>query len=56
MNRNPFQNESITYENDLEDFKLPYKLQSKTDVEVMQRRYMNLTKSTYGYIVRCGIA
>lgn len=54
MNYNPF-DDSVRYENNLEDFKLPYTLQSKTDLEVMQRRYQELTKSTYGYIVRLGI-
>lgn len=51
---NPFDG-TARYENDLNDFYLPYTLQSKTDVEVMKRRYQNLTKSTYGYIVRLGI-
>lgn len=55
VNYNPFDS-SNQFENDLEDFKLPYKLQSKTDIEVMQRRYQNLTKSTYKYIVRTGIS
>lgn len=54
MNHNPF-DERTQYENDLEDFKVTYTLQSKTDTEVMQRRYQELTKSTYGYIVRLGI-
>lgn len=45
----------MAYENDLEDFKLPYQLQSKTDLEVMELRYKKLIKSTYGYIVRTGI-
>lgn len=55
MNINLTGNNLIVYENDLEDFKLPYKLQSKTDIEVMQCRYENLTKTTYGYIVRLGL-
>lgn len=54
MNYNPF-DDTVRYENNLEDFKLPYTLQSKTDIEVMQRRYQQLTKSTYGCIVRLGI-
>jgi hypothetical protein len=54
MNYNPFDGQTL-FENNLEDFKLPYKLQSKTDMEVMQRRYQELTKSTYGCIVRLGI-
>lgn len=53
MLQNPF--DENQYENDLEDFKLPYQLQSRTDKEIMQRRYQNLTKSTYKYIVRLGI-
>lgn len=55
MNINPFKNSSGSFESDLEDFKSPYKLQSKTDIEVMQQKYMKLTKSTYGYIIRTGI-
>lgn len=54
MLQNPF-DETNQYENDLADFKLPYQLQSRTDKEVMQRRYQELTKSTHGYIVRMGI-
>lgn len=54
MNHNPFDRKT-RYENDLADFKLPYALQSKTDVEVMKRRYQELTKSSYGCIVRLGI-
>ncbi len=54
MNHNPFDG-SVRYENNLEDFKLPYILQSRTDLEVMRRRYQELTKSTYGYIIRLGI-
>ena len=45
----------MEYENDLEDFKLPYRLQSRTDLEVMKARYKKLIKSTYGYIVRTGL-
>lgn len=51
---NPF-DDSVRYENNLDDFKLPYTLQSRTDIEVMKRRYREKTKSTYGYIVRLGI-
>lgn len=54
MNHNPF-DDSVRYENDLNGFKLPYTLQTKTDREVMKRRYQELTKSTYGCIVRLGI-
>ncbi len=54
MNYNFFDGQTL-FENNLEDFKLPYKLQSKTDIEVMRRRYQELNKSTYGAIVRLGI-
>jgi hypothetical protein len=54
MTYNPFDG-SVRYENNLEDFGLPYALQSKTDKEVMQRRYQELVKSTHGPIVRLGI-
>lgn len=54
MLQNPF-DQTNQYENDLADFKLPYQLQSRTDKEVMQRRYQELTKSTHKYIVRLGI-
>lgn len=55
MSHNPF-DPKVTYENDMEDFKLPYRLQSKTDLEVMTDKYSRLRKSTYGSIVRLGIA
>jgi len=45
----------MEYENDMEDFKLPYKLQSKTDLEVMKDKYKKLIKSTYAYVVRLGL-
>lgn len=54
MRINPF-NMDTQYFNDLDDFKMPYALYTKTDYEVMMRRYQGLTKSTYGYIVRLGI-
>lgn len=44
------------YESDMEDFKLPYQLQSRTDREVMEDKYKKLNKVSYGYIVRLGIA
>lgn len=46
----------VEYENDLDDFQLPYRLQSRTDLEVMTNKYNRLRKSSYGYIVRLGIA
>jgi len=55
MNVNPFDS-NTRYENDMDDFKLPYQLQSKTDLEVMSVKYMRLRKSSYKYIVRLGIA
>jgi hypothetical protein len=54
MNVNLFASTAL-FSNDIEDFKLPYKLTSKTDKEVMQDKYMKLRKTTYGYIVRLGI-
>lgn len=55
MYYNPF-SVDITSENDLEDFKMPYRLYSKTDYEVMKRKYQELNKYSYGYIVRLGIS
>lgn len=55
MNTNPLEVKPIEYENDLEDFQLPYKLQNRTDNEMMQRKYQGLNKVSYGYIVRLGI-
>ena len=54
MLHNPFDS-SLVFENDPEDFKLPYQLQSRCDVEVMQVRYNKLRKASYGYLVRLGI-
>lgn len=55
MNYNPF-DLKLQIINDPDDFKLPYQLQSKTDKEVMMFKYNKLRKSTYGYIIRLGIA
>lgn len=55
MNYNPFDSK-IVYQNDPDDFKLPYRLQSRTDTEVMMDKYNRLRKATRGYIVRLGIA
>lgn len=54
MNSNPFA-PNTAYVNDLEDFKLPYRLVSKTDEEIMKDKYIKLRKSSDGYIVRLGI-
>ena len=54
MINNPFT--PSTYENDLEGFAMPYKLYGQVDEQVMKNRYMKLRKSSYGYIVRLGIA
>lgn len=48
-------NSNIQYENNIEDFQLSYRLQSRTDIEVMTLKYNRLRKSSYGYIVRLGI-
>lgn len=48
---NPF-NPDFTWTNDLEDFKMPYKHYGQTDLEVMTRRYQNLSNRSHGYIVR----
>ncbi len=52
---NPFSSD-LVYENDPDDFKLPYRLQSRTDIEVMTEKYSRLRKFTHSYIVRLGIA
>lgn len=46
----------VTSENDPDDFQMPYRLYGKTDLEVMAHKYDRLRKSSYGYIVRLGIA
>lgn len=51
----PFSNE-ILYENDLEGFAMPYRFYGQVDEQNMKARYMALRKSSYGYIVRLGIA
>lgn len=48
---NPFES-GIEVINDLDDFKMPYRLYSKTDLEVMKRRYQELSNRGYGLIVR----
>ena len=54
MQTNPFDT-TQQYVVDMEDYKLPYRLISKTDDEVMKRKYQGLTKSTHKYVVRLGI-
>lgn len=51
---NPF-GSRVIYENDPDDFRLPYRLQSRTDIEVMTEKYSRLRKFSYGYVVRLGI-
>lgn len=52
---NPF-TPGLTYENNPEGMIFPYKLVSRTDYEIMEDLYKRLNKSTYGYIVRLGLA
>ena len=47
---------NIVFVNDLDDFKLPYRLQSRTDLENMTDKYNRIRKSSQGYIIRLGIA
>ncbi len=54
MNDNPFKS-GLVYENDPEGLILPYKLVSRTDLEVLEDRYRKLGKYSYGCIVRLGI-
>lgn len=54
MNVNLFQT-GITYVNDPDDFRIPYKIQGKIDREIMMDKYGRLRKASYGYIVRLGI-
>lgn len=54
MNINLLETEK-DYENDPEDFQMPYRLYGKTDREVMAHKYGRLRKTSYGYIVRLGL-
>ena len=38
----------MQYTNDLSDFKIPYRHYTKTDLEVMQQRYMQLNNKSTG--------
>lgn len=46
----------MTFDNDPEDFQMPYRLHGNTDLEVMTNKYNRLRKTSYTYIVRLGIA
>ncbi|NER26448.1 MAG: hypothetical protein F6J89_02175 [Symploca sp. SIO1C4] len=46
--------QNLVFENDLEDFKLPYLIVGKLDREIMQQRYVHLQKKSYGVISRTG--
>lgn len=55
MNNNQFDFQ-LTYQNDIEGFICPYKLQGQIDREVMLDKYMRLEKVTHGVFVRLGEA
>lgn len=48
---NPFA-EDTQYQNDLRDFKMPYRLYGRTDLEITKRKYQELSNFSYGLIVR----
>lgn len=48
---NPFES-GINIVNDMDDFKMPYRLVSRTDLEIMTRKYQELSNRGYGLIVR----
>lgn len=52
MNVNPFSQKAVIYQNDLDDFKMPYKIYGIVDAEVMVRRYLSLHNNSHGVIVR----
>ncbi len=54
MLKNPFAD--LSYVNDTEDLKVPYRFCGKTDREVTIYRYLKLKKSSHGYIIRLGQA
>jgi hypothetical protein len=43
---------NVEYLNDPDDFKMPYRLYGKTDLENMLHRYQKLSNRGYGLIVR----
>lgn len=51
MLNNPFAF-NIEFENDMDDFKMPYKMYGKTDLEVMTMKYKKLSNNSHGLIVR----
>lgn len=55
MNFNPLKTD-ISFENDPDDFQIPYRLCGSTDKDVMTNKYNRLRKTSYAYIVRLGIA
>lgn len=51
MLSNPF-DFNIKFENNMDDFKMPYGLYGKTDLEIMMMKYKKLTNNSHGLIVR----
>lgn len=51
MLSNPF-DFNIQIINNMDGFKMPYRLYGKTDLEVMTRRYKKLSNKSRGLIVR----
>lgn len=51
MLSNPF-DFNINTINNIDAFKMPYKLYGKTDLEVMKRKYMRLSNRSHGLIIR----
>jgi len=51
MLNNPF-DFNIEFINNMEDFKMPYRLYGKTDLEIMVRKYQKLSNNSHGLIVR----
>lgn len=51
---NPFDTQ-VRYENDIEDFKIPYKIYSKLDAAILARKYMQLRKRSKPYNARLGV-
>lgn len=51
MIANPFA-PNIEFENDMDDFKMPYRMYGKTDLEIMTMRYKKLSNNTHGLVVR----
>lgn len=54
MNFNPSKTD-VSFENDPDDFQIPYRLYGNTDLEVMAYKYNRLRKTSYAYIVRLGL-